>query len=333
VDRIVLGHGSGGSLMHDLIAEHFAPSFGMEGLLSDAAVLEAKISGRLAMCTDSYVVSPLFFPGGNIGELAVNGTVNDLSMVGARPLYITAGFIIEEGLPFDDLKKIVASMAKAAEEASVRIVAGDTKVVERGKGDGVFINTAGVGVVAEGVELSPSRVRPGDSIVISGSVGNHGMAVMAERNGLSFDPPVLSDTAPLNEVARDILSRPEGICLMRDPTRGGLATTLNEFALETGLCMSVSEDLVRVAPGVRGACELLGLDPLYVANEGVMVALVRPDVAEYVIETMGKHPAGSTAAVIGTVEAAPSATVVLRTAIGGSRMLQMLQGEQLPRIC
>jgi hydrogenase expression/formation protein HypE len=285
------------------------------------------------MCTDSYVVSPLFFPGGDIGELAINGTVNDLSMVGARPLYITTGFIIEEGLPFDDLKKIVSSMAGASERAGVRIVAGDTKVVERGKGDGVFVNTAGVGVIPEGVELSPSRVRAGDSIVISGSVGNHGMAVMAERNGLSFDPPVLSDTAPLSSLVQDILARPDGICLMRDPTRGGLATTLNEFALETGLCLSVTEEAVPVVPGVRGACELLGLDPLYVANEGIMVALVRPDVAEYVIETMGKHPVGSAAAVIGAVQASPSGTVVLRTDIGGSRMLQMLQGEQLPRIC
>jgi len=319
--------------MHDLIAEHFAVPFAMEGLLSDAAVLEAKLSGRLAMCTDSYVVSPLFFPGGDIGDLAVNGTVNDLSMVGAEPQYLTAGFIIEEGLPFDDLKRIVASMARAAREAGVRIVAGDTKVVERGKGDGVFINTAGVGIVPDGVELSPKRVQPGDRIVLSGPIGSHGMAVMAQRNGLSFDPPVLSDTAPLNAVVHDVLKKPYGICLMRDPTRGGLATTLNEFARETNLCMTISEALVPVPPGVKGGCELLGLDPLYVANEGVLVALVRPDVSEYVIETLGKHPAGVAAAAIGTVEATPEGAVVLKTDIGGSRMIQMLQGEQLPRIC
>jgi hydrogenase expression/formation protein HypE len=318
--------------MHDLIASHFAPPFGMTGLLSDAAVLDS-VEGRLAMCTDSYVVSPIFFPGGDIGELAVNGTVNDLSMVGAEPLYITAGFIIEEGFKFDDLKRIVASMAKAAERAAVRIVAGDTKVVERGKGDGIFINTAGVGVIPDGVELSPSRVQPGDKILISGSIGNHGMAVMAKRNGLSFDPPVTSDTAPLNSVVREMLKSPDGVCLMRDPTRGGLATTLNEFARETNLCMSISEELVPIVPGVRGGCDLLGLDPLYVANEGVLVALVRADMAEYLLDTVSKHLSGSAAAIIGTVEAEPSEVVVLKTGIGGSRMLQMLQGEQLPRIC
>jgi hydrogenase expression/formation protein HypE len=333
VDRILLGHGSGGTLMHELIASHFAPAFGMEGLLSDAAVLEAKAAGRLAVCTDSYVVSPLFFPGGNIGELAVNGTVNDLSMVGAEPLYLTAGFIIEEGFAFEDLERIVGAMAEAASEAGVRIVAGDTKVVERGKGDGVFINTAGVGAVPEGVELGPSRVRAGDRIILSGPVGSHGMAVMAERNGLSFDPPVLSDTAPLNAMARDILGRPDGVCLMRDPTRGGLATTLSEFARETGLCMSISEELVTVAPGVRGACELLGLDPLYVANEGVLVAVVRGDMPEYYIEAMRGHPAGRAAAIVGEVETGPAGSVLLRTVIGGTRVLQMLQGEQLPRIC
>ncbi len=332
MDRILLGHGSGGSMMHDLISAHFAPAFGMEGLLSDAAVLDAKSGGKLAMCTDSYVVSPLFFPGGNIGELAVNGTVNDLSMVGAEPLYLTAGFIIEEGFAFDDLRRIVESMAAAASRAGVRIVAGDTKVVERGKGDGMFINTSGVGIVPEGVSLSPASVRPGDRIIVSGPVGTHGMAVMAGRNGLSFDPPVLSDTAPLNSLARDILYDP-GIRLMRDPTRGGLATTLNEFARETNMCMGISEELVPVVPGVRGGCELLGLDPLYVANEGVLVAVVSPDMAEYVIGIIRKHPSGRAAALIGEVKAEPARTVLLYTAIGGSRMLQMLQGEQLPRIC
>lgn len=333
MDRILLGHGSGGTLMHELISSHFAPAFGMEGMLADAAVLEAKGGGRLAMCTDSYVVSPIFFPGGNIGELAVNGTVNDLSMVGAEPLYLTAGFIIEEGFAFEDLERVVGAMAGAASKAGVRVVAGDTKVVERGKGDGIFINTAGVGVVRGGVELAPSRVRPGDKIIVSGPVGTHGMAVMAERNGLSFDPPVLSDTSPLNAMVRDILVKPEGACLMRDPTRGGLATTLNEFARETGLCMAISEELVPVAPGVKGACELLGLDPLYVANEGVLVALVRGDMSEYYTDAIRKHPSGKAASIVGEVEAGPAGSVLLRTGIGGTRILQMLQGEQLPRIC
>ncbi len=329
MDRILLGHGSGGTMMHELIREHFAPAFDMKGHLADAAVLP----GRLAMCTDSYVVSPIFFPGGNIGELAVNGTVNDLSMVGAEPLYLTAGFIIEEGFAFSDLRSIVASMAGAAEAAGVRVVSGDTKVVDRGKGDGIFINTAGVGVIPEGIELSPENVRPGDRIIISGGVGNHGISVMAERNGLSFDPPVLSDSAPLNGLVREMLAGADGIRLMRDPTRGGLATTLKEFALETGLCMSIEEEKIHVAAGVRGACDLLGLDPLYVANEGVLVALVRPDVAEYLLGVIMKQPAGERASMIGTVEEEPAGKVILRTSIGGSRLLEMLPGEQLPRIC
>ena len=331
-DKVLLGHGSGGTMMHDLIAQHFAPAFGIEGALSDAAVLDVP-GGKLAMSTDSYVVSPLFFPGGDIGEMSVCGTVNDVSMVGARPLYLTAGFIIEEGFPFADLERIVSSMALAAERAGVKIVAGDTKVVDRGKGDGIFINTAGVGVIAPGVELSPSLVRPGDRLLVSGQIGNHGMAVMAERNGLSFDPPVLSDTAPLNSLVEQLLKKPGAVRLMRDPTRGGLATTLKEFAEETGLCMSISEEAVPVAEGVRGGCDLLGLDPLYVANEGILVAVVAEDVAEYLLEAMRAHPLGSGAVDIGCVQEAPKGGVVLNTAIGGQRVLQMLQGEQLPRIC
>ncbi len=333
MERILLGHGSGGRLMHELIAGHFAPGFGIEGA-ADSAVLDMPEGGRLALTTDSYVVSPLFFPGGNIGDLAVNGTVNDLAVVGAAPLYLTAGFVIEEGFPLEDLGRIVSTMAGAAREAGARVVAGDTKVVERGKGDGVFINTSGVGVVPEGLELSPSAIRPGDRIIVSRSIGCHGVAVMAGRNGLSFDPPVLSDTAPLNGLVDAILrAGGGGVRAMRDPTRGGLATVLKEFALESGLCLVIEEGSVPIAPGVRGACELLGLDPLYVANEGTLLAVVRVDVAKYVVEEMKTRPLGGEAAVIGKVEAAPAETVLLRTEAGGSRMVEMLAGEQLPRIC
>jgi hydrogenase expression/formation protein HypE len=332
MDKILLGHGSGGSMMHALIAEHFAPAFQLETLM-DAAVVENLNPGRIAVTTDSYVVSPLFFPGGNIGELAVNGTVNDLAMVGARPLYLTAGFIIEEGFPFDDLRRIVSSMAEASEKAGVKIIAGDTKVVDKGKGDGIFINTAGVGVVPDGVQLSASRIQAGDKIIISGRIGNHGVAVMAERNGLRFEPPVLSDTAPLNSLVELMLESADGIRVMRDPTRGGVATVLKEFAVESGLCMIVEKWLIPVASGVRGACDLLGIDPLYVANEGILLAVVRPDVAEYLVKVMKRHPLGEHSAVIGQVEESPAETVLLTTEIGGRRVLEMLQGEQLPRIC
>jgi hydrogenase expression/formation protein HypE len=331
LDKILLGHGSGGGMTHELISRHFAPAFQMEDLL-DSAVLEGPRKGeRLAFTTDSHVVSPLFFPGGNIGVLAVNGTVNDLAMVGARPLCLSAGFILEEGFCIDELRSIIASMAGAAREAGVRIAAGDTKVVERGKADGVFINTSGVGIVPEGVLLSPARIEPGDKIIMSGRSGNHGVAVMAERNGLSFDPPVLSDTAALNGLAEAVL--PWGMRAMRDPTRGGVATALKELALQSGLSMTIEEELIPVAPGVRGACDLLGLDHLYVANEGVLLAVVRPDMAEYVETLMHGHPRGKYAAVIGHVEAEPGGVVILRTAIGGRRLLAMLEGGQMPRIC
>jgi hydrogenase expression/formation protein HypE len=331
MDKILLGHGSGGRLMHELIREHLAPAFGI-GDVADSAVLDMPGGGRLALTTDSYVVSPLFFPGGNIGELAVNGTVNDLSVVGARPLFLTAGFIIEEGFPVAHLTTIVSSMARAAREAGVNIAAGDTKVVERGKGDGIFINTAGVGVVAEGLTLSPGNIRAGDRIIISGAIGEHGIAVMAERNGLSFDPPVVSDTAALNGLAHSILSK-AGVRAMRDPTRGGIATTLKEFALESGLCLVIEEGSLPVSPGVRGACELLGLDPLYVANEGIMLVVVRADMSEYLLKILREHPLGGSAASIGEVVDSPEGKVLLTTGIGGSRVVEMLEGEQLPRIC
>lgn len=330
-DKILLGHGSGGSMMHELISRYFAPAFDIKTLM-DAAVLPGH-SGRIAFSTDSYVVSPLFFPGGNIGDLAVNGTVTDLSMVGARPLYLTAGFIIEEGFSLDDLRLIVSSMAGAAQRAGVKVVAGDTKVVDRGKGDGIFINTSGMGIIPENVELSAFRIRAGDRIIISGQSGSHGIAVMAKRNGLTFEPPVKSDTAALNGLVEVMLEKAEGICVMRDPTRGGLATALKEFALQCGLCMAVEEALIPVAPGVRGACELLGLDPLYVANEGILLAIVHSDVSECLVDVMRKHPLGGNSAVIGEVEKEPAGTVLLRTEAGGKRLLEMLHGEQLTRIC
>ena len=332
MDRILLGHGSGGTMMHRLIREYFVPEFELKSL-NDSAVLEGINQGKIALTTDSYVVSPIFFPGGNIGELAVYGTVNDLSMVGARPLYITAGLIIEEGFPLDDLKKILSSMSEAAKKAGVKIVAGDTKVVNKGKGDGIFINTSGIGVIEEGLDISPLRVKPRDKVIISGPIGNHGISIMGERNGLTFEPPVLSDTAPLNSLVRDMLNATKEIHAMRDPTRGGLATTLKEFAMDSGACIVIEEELIPVPPGVRGACELLGLDPLYVANEGILVAIASPDVADSLISIMRKHPLGKETRLIGDVQETPAGMVLLKTAIGGTRIVEMLSGDQLPRIC
>jgi hydrogenase expression/formation protein HypE len=331
MDKILLGHGSGGKLMHALIREHFSPAFGTSGT-GDSAVIEVP-GTRLAYTTDSYVVSPLFFPGGNIGDLAVCGTVNDLAVAGAEPLYLTAGFIIEEGFPLADLQRVIRSMTECAASAGIRIVAGDTKVVNRGKADGLFINTSGVGVLKDGRGITPMNIRPGDAVIISGDIGNHGVAVLAERNGLTFDPPVVSDTRPLNGLVRDMFAAAEGIRFMRDPTRGGLATTLKEAALESGLCIRIRESAIPVPPPVKGACGLLGLDPLYVANEGILVAVVAADAAEQLVTSMRRHPYGQKAAAIGTVEPSPAGAVLLETEVGGSRIIDMLQGEQLPRIC
>ena len=332
MDRILLGHGSGGTMMHRLIREYFVPEFELKSL-NDSAVLEGINQGKIALTTDSYVVSPIFFPGGNIGELAVYGTVNDLSMVGARPLYITAGLILEEGFPLDDLKKILSSMSEAAKKAGVKIVAGDTKVVNKGKGDGIFINTSGIGIIEEGIDIMPSKIMPGDKVILSGPIGNHGISIIGERNGLSFEPPVLSDTAPLNSLVSDMLNITKEIHAMRDPTRGGLATSLKEMATDSGYCIVIEEDLIPVPPGVRGACELLGFDPLYVANEGILVAIVSPHVAESLISVMRKHPLGKETRLIGDVQEAPSGMVLLKTSIGGTRIIEMLSGDQLPRIC
>ncbi len=332
MDLIQLGHGSGGRMMHDLIRQYFAPVFGIEQL-GDSAIVPNNRPGKIAITTDSYVVSPLFFPGGDIGRLAVCGTVNDLSVSGAEPLYMTAGFIIEEGFPLGDLKKILDSMRAASEEAGIRIVAGDTKVVDRGKADGLFINTAGVGVVEDGVDLSPLNIRAGDKVVLSGSIGNHGVAVMAERNGISFEPPLLSDVGPLNVLTGRMLGLTKNIRAMRDPTRGGLATTLKEFAAESGKCIVVREDAISVKPGVRGACELLGLDPMYIANEGILVAIVGEDDAEALTGMMRETVAGAGSLVIGDVTEGPGKTVLLKTVAGGIRIIDMLSGDQLPRIC
>lgn len=342
--------------MHQLIREHFAPEFGIKEF-NDSAILKVNTLNsatcssqsmsnlRLAFTTDSYVVSPIFFPGGNIGELAVNGTVNDLSVVGAKPLYLSAGFILEEGLPMDNLMIILSSMAEAAKKANVRIVTGDTKVVDKGKGDGIFINTSGIGVIPDNIELGLQRIEAGDKIIVSGLIGSHGIAIMSERSGISFEPPVLSDTSPLNglvEVMFNTLSQSAiynskfAIKIMRDPTRGGIATTLKEIASDSGFCIIIYENLLPVSSRVKGACELLGLDPLYVANEGILVVIASPDTAEFITEAMKTHPTGSNAVIIGEVTDSCLQTkgmVLLKTAIGGTRIVDMLIKEQLPRIC
>ena len=317
--------------MHQLIREHFSPVFGIEGT-GDSAVVSVP-STRLAYTTDSYVVTPLFFPGGNIGDLAVCGTVNDLAVAGAEPLFLTAGFIIEEGFPLGDLKKIIASMAAAAKQAQVRIVAGDTKVVNKGKADGIFINTSGLGVLHEGTDIAAARIKAGDKVIISGEIGNHGVAIIAERNGLTFDPPVQTDSRPLNDLVRKMLDSAKDIHFMRDPTRGGLATTLKEAALESSLCIKIQEDVLPIPPQVKGACGLLGLDPLYVANEGILIAILDSQNADALVAAMKNHPFGRSAVIIGDVIEAPSGMVLLETSIGGSRIIDMLPGEQLPRIC
>lgn len=333
MDKILLGHGSGGRLMHELIRSCFAPTFDLKSL-GDSALIDINLEERLAFTTDSYVVTPLFFPGGNIGELAVYGTVNDLSMVGAMPIYLTAGFIIEEGFPMKDLKAIVSSMSNASQKAGVRIVAGDTKVVGKGMADGLFINTSGIGVLIDGVEVSASRIKKRDKVLISGRIGNHGIAVIAERNGITFDLPVLSDTQPLNSLVKQMLSvTRKDIHFMRDPTRGGIATTLKEAVAESGMCIRVREKDIPFTPQVKGACELLGIDLLYVANEGILIAIVDETQAEPLIETMRQHPYGINACVIGEVHESPKETVLLETLIRGTRIIEMHEGEQFPRIC
>lgn len=333
-DKILLAHGSGGKLSHDLVKEMFLPFFANPALeqLDDRA--EINIDGRvLAFSTDSFVVNPIFFPGGDIGKLAVCGTVNDLAMGGAHPLFLSAAFIIEEGLPTEDLAKIIESMKKTAEEAGVHIVTGDTKVVEKGSADRIFINTAGIGLTPEGVAVSGHNARPGDKVIINGFVGDHGIAVMAERQGLKFRDGIYSDCAPLNGLVEEMLKVTKDIRVLRDPTRGGVATTLNEIAGQSGVGILLEEKNIPVRDEVMAACELLGFDPLYVANEGKLLAVVPAGSAGAVVEAMRRHRYGAEARVIGEVTAEHPGKVVLKTAIGGSRIIDMLVGEQLPRIC
>jgi hydrogenase expression/formation protein HypE len=341
-DVILLAHGSGGQLSHELVERVFVRHFSNPALLKldDAAVVgipghPSRAVPRLALSTDSYVVSPLFFPGGDIGKLAVCGTVNDLSMSGARPLWLTAGFILEEGLPLADLERIVASMAATAKRAGVQVVAGDTKVVDRGSADRLFINTAGLGLVPPGVEIAGDRARPGDAVLLSGTIGDHGMTIMTQREGLQFDSPLESDCAPLQGLVAELLKAlpPGTLHCLRDPTRGGLATTLSELASRSDVGIDVEETSVPVRDAVRGACELLGLDPLYVANEGKLVAIVAPDVAGIALEALRAHEYGQEATVIGRATDAHAGHVVLQTVLGARRIVDMLVGEQLPRIC
>jgi len=334
-EAIQLDHGSGGRATHELVREIFREALGNEYLdaMNDSAVVDIEPGARLAMTTDSYVVDPLFFPGGTIGSLAVHGTVNDLAMQGARPLYLTAGFILEEGLPAETLSRVVEDMARAAAEAGVLVVAGDTKVVGRGKADKMFINTAGVGLVPHGVTLGGRLAAAGDAVLVSGTIGDHGMAILCTREGLAFENELRSDSAPLNGLVRAMLDAFPGIHVLRDPTRGGVATTLNEIALQSGVGIRLEEETLPVRGDVAGACELLGLDPLYVANEGKVLVVTPPQGAEAVLEAMRGHPLGREARRIGEVVGSDPGRVVLRTLVGGHRVLDMLRGEPLPRIC
>ncbi len=332
--RVDMSHGSGGRAMAQLIEELFAAAFDNEYLRqgNDAALLPIA-QGRLVIATDAHVVSPLFFPGGDIGCLSVHGTINDVAMMGAQPLYLSASFILEEGFPLADLQRIVQSMAAAAREADVSVVAGDTKVVERGKADGVFITTTGVGVVALGVNLSGANVQPGDAILVSGSIGDHGMAIMSRRENLAFDAPIESDTAALHGLVAAMLDSGAAIRCLRDPTRGGLATTLNEIAKQSSVGILLDEATIPVKPVVAAACEFLGLDPLYVANEGKLVAVCAAQDAGRLLAAMRAHPLATNAAIIGSAQVDPHHFVQMKTSFGGRRNVDWLAGEQLPRIC
>jgi len=333
--RVDLSHGAGGRAMAHLISEIFHAAFDNPMLRAgnDQAAFEVA-AGRMVMTTDGYVVSPLFFPGGDIGSLAVHGTINDVAMAGARPLYLSAGFIIEEGFAFADLKRIADSMAAASRAAGVLIVTGDTKVVERGKADGVFITTTGVGIAPRDLVLSAEQARPGDKVLLSGFIGDHGVAVMSQRQNLAFETSIQSDSAALHElVAAMVAAAPQGLRVMRDPTRGGLAATLNELAQQSAVGFRLDEDAVPVRPEVAAACELLGLDPLYVANEGKLVAVAAPEAADALLGAMRAHPLGRDAAIIGEVIEDDHHFVQMTTAFGGGRIVDWLAGEQLPRIC
>jgi hydrogenase expression/formation protein HypE len=332
----VLGHGSGGRLSAELLRDIFLPHFANPVLdrMDDQAIFELG-GARLAFTTDSFVVKPLFFPGGDIGSLAVHGTINDLAMGGARPKFLSAAFILEEGFPADDLRRIALSMAKAAARAGVAIVTGDTKVVERGKGDGLFINTSGIGIVSANRRFSASYAQSGDLVILSGPIGDHGVAIMASRENLEFETEIVSDSAPLHDLVESICAAAGegGIRCMRDPTRGGVSSTLNEIAAQSKVSIEIEESRVPVRDAVRGACELLGLDPLYVANEGKLIAIVAADAADAVVGAMQEHPLGAEGAIIGTVGAHRAGLVTMRTPFGSTRIVDLLAGDQLPRIC
>jgi len=333
-EQIVLGHGSGGRLTNELITQLFLPAFSGEVLaaLEDQATVRAG-SARLAFTTDGFVVKPLFFPGGDIGKLAVHGTVNDLAVGGAQPLFLAAAFILEEGLAIADLQRIVASMRAACEEARIQLVTGDTKVVDRGKGDQIFITTTGIGLVPEGRSLSISSARPGDAVLVSGTLGDHGIAIMSVREGIEFETVLESDCAPLTGLVSAMLAASPSIRCMRDPTRGGLSSALNELASASRVGVELDEAAIPLRPAVRGACEMLGLDPLYVACEGKLVAVVSQADAGKVLAAMRKHPLGREAAIVGRIVEDHPGLVTLRTLVGGERVVAMLAGEQLPRIC
>jgi hydrogenase expression/formation protein HypE len=334
-DTVLLGHGSGGKLSADLIRDIFLPAFSNPELvrLNDQAIVQIGES-KLAVTTDSFVVRPLFFPGGDIGSLAVHGTVNDLAVGGARPLFLTAAFIIEEGLPMESLRRVVQSMRRAAEAARVAIVTGDTKVVEKGKGDGLFINTTGVGLVPPGVDLSADRAQPGDRILLNGSIGEHGMAILAQREGLEFESALESDSASLEALCAEIVkASAAGVRCMRDLTRGGLSSALNEIAAQSRVGIELNESAIPVREDVKSACEMLGLDPLYVANEGKLIAIVAPEAANEVLAAMRNNPLGRNAEIIGIVTESHSGLVTTRTSLGTLRIVDLLAGDQLPRIC
>ena len=333
--HVILGHGSGGKLSSDLIEKQFLPPFDNPALRAgnDAGVVSPAPCATLAVSTDSHVVWPLFFPGGDIGRLAVCGTVNDVAMMGARPLYLTAGFILEEGLEIGLLEKVVASMQESAAEADVNIVAGDTKVVERGKADGIYISTSGVGLVEEGVEIGGALARPGDVLLLSGPIGDHGIAVLAARNELGLETAVQSDVAPLNHLVKAMLDASDQIHVLRDPTRGGVATALNEIARQSAVSIVLQEQAIPVRPAVRAACEMLGFDPLYIANEGRLLAIVGREDAQQVLETMRRTRYGEEAVIIGEVQETHPGRVLLKTAFGSTRIVDVLLGEMLPRIC
>ncbi|OQK15418.1 hydrogenase expression/formation protein HypE [Methyloprofundus sedimenti] len=332
--QVNLSHGSGGRAMAQLIASIFVKHLDNELLRqgNDQALFNVE-AGRMVMSTDSHVITPLFFPGGDIGSLAIHGTVNDVVMSGAKPLYLSAGFILEEGYPLAELEKIVISMAAAAKQAGTAVITGDTKVVERGKGDGVFINTCGIGVVPAGVNISGNRAQAGDAIILSGSIGDHGVAIMSSRENLQFATTIISDSASLHNLVADMLDVTKDIHCLRDPTRGGLATSLNELAAQSAVGMVIEEQKIPIKSAVRAACEILGLDPLYVANEGKLVCICPAEHAASILTTMQQNPLGKNAAIIGKVISDDNHFVQMNTAFGGQRIVDWLAGEQLPRIC